>query len=115
MKRVTLLYDRDCPNVEAARANLQAAFARLGVLPRWDEMDQSSPDAPAEWRGYGSPTVLIDGRDAAGRAPEGQSASCRIYIHDGKRANAPPVDLLVDALRSTPLVQEAPANARTNC
>ncbi len=102
MERVVLLYDRDCPNVRAARANLLRAFADAAAPARWDEVDRAAADTPAAWRGYGSPTVLVDGRDVGGTAPGNDGAACRTYLHAGERASAPPVSMLAYALRAMP-------------
>ncbi|MCZ7684627.1 MAG: hypothetical protein M5U28_39980 [Sandaracinaceae bacterium] len=64
MPTLELVYDRGCPHVEAARASLERACEQAGLPPRWTE--HSSDDAPPHARGYGSPTILVDGRDVAG-------------------------------------------------
>jgi mercuric ion transport protein len=56
---VELIYDRDCPNVLDARANLVKALAASGREARWTEWDRSAPDSPSHVRGYGSPTILV--------------------------------------------------------
>lgn len=56
-----------------------------------------------------SPTVLINGRDAAGRIEEtscggcsdlagGTGVSCRAWTHEGEQSEIAPVGLLVDAM-----------------
>jgi hypothetical protein len=35
MPKVELIYDDDCPNVEAARQQLRRAFQELGQSPAW--------------------------------------------------------------------------------
>lgn len=103
MERVTLLYDRDCPNAGTARGNLLRAFAEAGTPARWDEVDLGADDTPAGWRGYGSPTVLVDGRDADGTCPDADAGrTCRTYLDGVARHGAPPVGLLVAALRAMP-------------
>lgn len=77
MRSVVLLYDRDCPNVRDARTNLVRAFVAAGISPRWSEVDRAAEDTPAEWRGYSSPTVLVDGRDVCGGTP-GAGPGCRL-------------------------------------
>ena len=37
MPTVELLYDKECPNVAEARANLKRAFATVGLSPSWTE------------------------------------------------------------------------------
>ena len=34
---IELIYDRDCPNIGAARAQLLRAFAKLKIMPKWQE------------------------------------------------------------------------------
>jgi hypothetical protein len=59
------------------------------------------PGAPERIRGYGSPTVLVDGRDVAGAAPFEGTTSCRLYGSTGDEPRgAPPVEAIVAALRA---------------
>lgn len=100
---VELVYDADCPNVGAARAELLRAFGRAGLAPRWQEWRAGDPAAPPHVRGYGSPTVLVDGRDVAGEAPGAGGRSCRLYAGgDGAPRGAPPLAAIVAALRRLP-------------
>ena len=69
MTTVELIYDRDCPNVHEARTQLLHAFARAKVEARWQEWRADDDDSPARVRGYGSPTILVDGRDVADSGP----------------------------------------------
>ena len=62
-----------------------------GLPATWQEHDQEAPDAPPHAKQYGSPTVLVDGRDVTGEAPGVAAAACRA---DG----APPVQLIRAAL-----------------
>ena len=49
---------------------------------------------------YGSPTILIDGRDVAGLAPGDEQPSCRIYDNGaGALDVVPSVERIADALR----------------
>jgi hypothetical protein len=100
MLEVELIYDADCPNPANARAQLLRAFARCGRVAHWKEWRADDPDAPPHVRGYGSPTVLVAGRDVAGAEPVEGMRGCRIYpqTRDEPRG-APPVDLIVAALR----------------
>lgn len=96
--KVELLHFLGCPHVPAAREQLRRAFAALGLPAAWDEVDVTADDAPAHVRGYGSPTILVDGEDVTG-APPGDATSCRVYL-GSDLAGAPPLDALVAALRS---------------
>lgn len=100
MAHVELIYDPDCPNIARARMALLHAFARAGLTPAWTEWDRGGADSPAHVRGYGSPTILVNGRDVAGAAPGEGAPSCRLYAGEaGASAGAPAVAQIVDALR----------------
>lgn len=105
---VALLYDADCPNVAHARSNLQAAFEMVGEPARWRELDRSRPDTPPEWKGFGSPTILVNGRDVAGDEPCSEGGSCRLYrTDDGSLARAPRVEQIAELLRGETEVSSA--------
>jgi mercuric ion transport protein len=95
---VELLFLPGCPHVSAARDQLRRAFAQVGLTPDWTERDITSPDAPVHVGGFGSPTILIDGRDVAGRSP-GSGQACRVY-RGSDLPGAPPLDDIVRALRA---------------
>jgi mercuric ion transport protein len=96
--RVDLIYDLDCPNVPAARTALVRAFVAAGMAPSWRE-HCSADGLVLELDGFGSPTILVDGRDVMGEAPSG-GPCCRLYPGG---AVAPPPDAIVAALRSSSL------------
>jgi mercuric ion transport protein len=62
---VELLYLPGCLNVDNARKNLRVACQQLGKIVEWQEHNLESPDAPPEYKQYGSPTILVNGRDVA--------------------------------------------------
>lgn len=95
MPQVDLVYDPECPHVALARANLVQAFAVTGMAAQWSEHLIGSPDAAPRVRGFGSPTVLVDGRDVAHAEP-GSESCCRVY----GAAGAPSVELIASALRN---------------
>ncbi len=99
MPRVELIYDSDCPNIRHATKALLRAFSEAGLQPSWMEWDRKSPDSPAYARRYGSPTVLVNGRDVTGVPPTEDSDSCRIYDHGtGDLRGAPPINVIASAL-----------------
>lgn len=98
-KRVELIYEQHCPNIEATRRQLLRAFRQVGKPPRWLEWEVSQPDTPAYARNYGSPTILVDGKDVTRYTQPGEAASCRIYTdQDGKLHGVPPLEDIVRAL-----------------
>jgi hypothetical protein len=106
--RVELVYDRDCPNVDTARVVLRRAFAEIGVAPAWEEWDLNARDSPSYIRGYGSPTILVNGQDVAGAKPTARAACCRLYSSDdGGLRGVPPVTQIVAAMRKNTIEQKA--------
>lgn len=90
--KVQLVYFTECPNVDAARAALRDALTAERLDVTIEEIDVERDDAPSWARGWGSPTILIDGADIAGQSPS-SSASCRLYPTGG-----PSVRLIRDGL-----------------
>lgn len=98
MARVELLYDRDCPNLESARAHLLKAFGQARMTPHWLEYLIGDPAVPQHARGYGSPTILVDGRDVSGGLPASED-SCRVYVDEqGRLSRVPAVQDIATAL-----------------
>ena len=62
MTKLEFIYDTDCPNVNPARESLGNAVAAMGLDLNWIEWDRGDPQSPAYVHGYGSPTVLVNGR-----------------------------------------------------
>lgn len=86
-RTIDLVYFDGCPNAEAARASLRA------LMPEelWREWNLSSGETPERFRHYGSPTVLVDGRDVTGETGATAAMACRA---DG----APSLDVIRKAL-----------------
>ncbi len=97
MVTVELVYDKDCPNADKARINVCRALAQSGLAAQWREWEASSDATPPRLRGYGSPTVLVNGHDVAGATP-GDASSCRVYEVAGTRNGVPPTEVIVRAL-----------------
>ena len=89
--KVELVFFDGCPNVDETRHRIQVALQQTGAAPSWQEWDTLKPATPADRRSYGSPTVLVDGKDVTG-APPGNGMRCVV-------GGAPAVDLIVAALR----------------
>ena len=101
MAIVELVYDNDCPNVAATRAHLLKAFTLLQLKPQWREWEINDPDAPAHVRNYGSPTILVNGRDISGDTEGMVTNNCRIYINENNSiSGVPPLEKVVSALRA---------------
>ena len=77
MSGIELVYFDGCPNVDDARANIRAALEAADLPPTWREWNQHDPNAPEYVKQYGSPTVLVDGRDVTGEEPGMAGSACR--------------------------------------
>ena len=103
---VELIYDADCPNVAVTRSQLIKAFTVTGVSARWKEWERSSPASPAYACSFGSPSIIVDGKDIAGVPPSTGTRACRVYSGSGGTLQTiPPLELICAAL-----LKDAPAN-----
>lgn len=76
--RVEVLTVPDCPHGPAARRNLAEALAgRPGVSI--ERRVVSTAEEAARYGMHGSPTILIDGRDAFAGPGTAASLACRLY------------------------------------
>lgn len=91
---VQLLVFDGCPLAEPARKNLKQALAVCG-MEEFEEIDILDSASPEELRGWGSPTILVNGLDVSGH-PKGDCESCRIY---GTPDGVPEVQTIVSELR----------------
>lgn len=87
---VEFIYDSDCPNVSAARRQLLAAFSSANLTPCWQEWARNNLESPAYVRDFGSPTILVDGKDVANGTPPDSADCCRIYTDEAGRITGIP-------------------------
>ncbi len=90
---IELVYHEGCANVPRAREHLRRALKESGLPLAWEERRQEDRGTPDALRRYGSPTVLVAGRDVTGAGP-GDGGACRA---DG----APSVEAIKEALAGT--------------
>jgi mercuric ion transport protein len=93
-KRIDLVFDEDCPHVEEARRLLWSVLDEAHLPQIWREWSRQSPETPDALRGFGSPTILVDGVDvspANAVAPAiAYALRCRVYPDgDGGFAGVP--------------------------
>jgi len=82
--KVQLVYFEGCPNADAAREAIQRNLVAASMAVELEEVDTNAADTPAALRTWGSPTVLVDGRDVGGeRIPTG--TCCRLYDNPANR------------------------------
>ena len=99
--RVEILYFDGCPNHEAARELVEHVAEELSIEPQIQLVRVDDPDAAAELRFLGSPTVRVDGRDVEPRAEERREfvLSCRVYRSEHGFSGQPDEAWIRDALR----------------
>jgi mercuric ion transport protein len=93
--RVQLLSFPGCPNVQAVREALRRSLASAGLPVTFEEVDVTAPETPEHLRGWGSPTILVNGADVAGESPAG--VCCRLYAN-GARHGVPSEEMIDRAL-----------------
>jgi len=104
MANIELIYDKDCPNIGAARTVLLETFSSLGLAPHWIEWESSGSNLPKHAYGYGSPTILINGKDVSGVKPSDINLCCRIYDDiDGNNRGVPSIDMIASAIKDASL------------
>jgi hypothetical protein len=98
--RVEILYFDGCPNHEPARALVERVTAEQRVEPAIELVEVVGPDAAADLRFLGSPTIRIDGRDVEPGAEERNEfvLSCRVYRTERGLAGQPDEEWIRDAL-----------------
>lgn len=77
---------------------LSRALHEVGAPAVWTEWDTADPACPPGLKGYGSPTILINGKDVAPgphpwAPPAGDAAPrCRLYDGPDGATGVPPYD-----------------------
>ena len=103
--RVEMLYFEGCPTTETMRARLHEAMPDAGDGFAFIEVDLESLAVDDVRRGYGSPTVLVNGHDMLGMAnPEATELSCRLYP-DGVPSSVELAELIETQVREARLDQ----------
>lgn len=94
--RVELVYFTGCPHVENAREAIREAMMAEGLAAEWREWNRDDAATPETLRGYGSPTVLVDGHDVV---PTSSDANCcRVYADADGLGSVPAVKTIRAAL-----------------
>lgn len=100
--KIELIFDSTCPNVEATRQAIKNACSMFKLDLKWKEWDRSDTDAPEYVRKFGSPTVLVNGKDIDGHFEASMADCCRLYgVRDGHSQGAPSAETIADAIRTS--------------
>ena len=77
MPRIELVYFYGCPNARQARENVREAVEASSQDLTWSEWDLMAESTPADFRRFGSPTVLVNGVDVTGENVGTAAMACR--------------------------------------
>ena len=92
--RIQFLAFEGCPLAGAARNALDEAMTAL-ELRAYEIVDLLDPETPRELRNWGSPTILVNGRDVTG-GRQGNNVGCRVYSGPSK---VPAAQTIIDYVR----------------
>ncbi len=95
---IEILYVADCPNLNSTRQHLDTALQAAGITANIRQTEINDADTAARLDMRGSPTVIINGRDAVTSDARAGSLSCRLYAAGAGIQGAPSVDQLTEAL-----------------
>lgn len=77
--KIQFLSFEGCPLADAARTALELALVTCGMdRDRYEHVDVLDPATPANLAIWGSPTILVNGKDVTGNTG-GDGIACRIY------------------------------------
>lgn len=69
-----------CPLADAARSVLENALRQCGLeIDHYEAINILDPSTPTELASWGSPSILVNGRDVTGQVP-GDGVGCRLYF-----------------------------------
>lgn len=95
---IELVYFNGCPNMDETRDNIKKACEATGQIVELKEWNRNDTSIPEHVKGYGSPTVLVNGEDIAGEKRDTlREANCRIYTGMTK---VPSIELITEAIIS---------------
>jgi hypothetical protein len=101
--KLTIQFFDGCPHWQLAEQRLRQAMTDLGrkdVEITYQRID--SPDDAEQFSFHGSPTILVNGRDAFAGGEMPVSFGCRVYATEVGTQGAPSVAQLRHVLRSAP-------------
>ncbi len=95
---IELTWDKDCPNVNAAREALREALRAAGLPVEWKEWRIGIDALPDHATGYGSPTIFVNGEEVTGHGGGTSDDCCRVYLSDQGLRGAPSVADILSAV-----------------
>ena len=105
--RIQLLTFEGCANADAARDLLSRVLASSGTAHVFEEVDTQADGTPERYRGFASPTILVDGK-AIDDAETPHGSCCRLYRDEsGRLVGLPSEGALRSALARAASTQDA--------
>jgi hypothetical protein len=99
--KVQVVHIDACPNWEAAGDRLRSALHAAGLAEVSVEyVLLTTPEQAAAVEFAGSPTILLDGRDAFPSAGRTTDLACRVYVTPNGLAGLPTQEQLEQAIRA---------------
>jgi hypothetical protein len=96
--KLQLLYFEGCPNIELARSSAKSVLCDFPMAD-FEELDVTDASTPDALRGWGSPTLLVNGQCVTGAEPTG--SCCRLYDeHHPESRGVPSADVIRRALEA---------------
>ncbi|GAC1505192.1 MAG: hypothetical protein NVS1B3_03070 [Candidatus Dormibacteraceae bacterium] len=96
---VVIQYFDGCSGWAAAREAVAGAIRALHLDVEITLLKVESDEDALRVGFHGSPSILVDGQDLFPNEASPVGMSCRVYLVDEKRQDAPSVHQLIEALR----------------
>ena len=98
--QIDFIYSKACPNVEEAKSVLHEAL-RITDTPSSvvNEWETGRDELPAHCQGYGSPSLLVNGKEVTGVEPAEFNEGCAVYFRGEQVFGVPLVQEVTNAIR----------------
>jgi hypothetical protein len=73
---------------------------QTGHAATWTQWDAADPSIPDHAKGFGSPTILVNGKDVAGSSPSNNPECCRLYFGEDGLNGTVSLETINNAVRS---------------
>jgi len=102
--KIQLIRNEFCPNWQEAEKLLKQALVDAQLTRDHEVVVVTSDDEAKDLKFFGSPQILIDGKDIdplASKVSDYHSQGCRFYLWEGKALEHPPKEMILQALRKS--------------
>jgi len=101
--KIQLIRNEVCPNWQEAEKLLKEALAEAQLSQDHEVVVVTSDDEAKELKFFGSPQILIDGKDIdplSSKVSHYHTQGCRFYLWEGKALEHPPKEMILQALQN---------------